>query len=533
MKLALVFSTTLTLLGFPGLALPAPAAAQGKPNIVVILADDIGYGDLACYGNTKVKTPNVDRLAREGLRFTDAYAPSAVCTPTRYALLSGEYAWRNPLGAHILSGNAQLSIRPGTTTLPSVLHAAGYTAGVVGKWHVGLGTNSQSGPDWNGEIKPGPLEIGFDYAFIIPATGDRVPCVFVENHRVVGLDPKDPMRVSYGRRIGNEPTGAEPQGQPVKLPSRGPGHNESLVNGIPRIGFMTGGQAARWVDEKFPETLTGKAVAFLERAAREKDKPFFLYFATHDIHAPRVANARFKGSSQCGIRGDVVQQFDWQAGEVLRALDRLGLAQNTLVWLSSDNGGTMQNGYEDGGDRDLNGVAINGPLRGFKGSIYEGGTREPFLVRWPGHIAPGGVCHQLACLVDLTATAAALTGQQLPADAARDSFNLLPLFESQGATGVRDHVVIHNGGAGLAIRQDGWKYIPGRPGAGKKKSVPKVSAHDSEAADQAEDLSRELLYNLAEDLGETRNRAAEYPALVDQLRARLAQARETGTRPQK
>ena len=293
---------------------------------------------------------------------------------------------------------------------------------------------------------------------------------------------------------------------------------------------MTGGQAARWVDEKFPETLSSKAVAFLERAAGQKGKPFFLYFATHDIHAPRVANARFKGSSQCGIRGDVVQQFDWQVGEILHALDRLGLAQTTLVILSSDNGGTMQNGYEDGGDRDLNGVAINGPLRGYKGSIYEGGTREPFIVRWPARIHPGGVSHQLACLVDLTATAAALTGQSLPDGAARDSFNLLPLLESEGKEAGRDHVVIHNGGVGLAIRQGDWKYIPGRPGAGKKKSVEKVSLHDGEAADQAEDLSNDLLFNLAEDVAETRNVAAAHPELVRQLRARLSQAREQGTR---
>lgn len=497
-----------------GLGFAQETTVLTKPNVVVILADDIGYGDLGCYGATRIKTPNLDRLAREGLRFTDAYAPASVCTPTRYSLMTGEYAWRNPAGSHILSGVAPLSIRPGRVTLPGVLQRAGYATGIVGKWHLGLG-ETEAQQDWNGDIKPGPLEVGFTSSFIIPATGDRVPCVFIENHRVVGLDPKDPMAVSYSQRIGQEPTGADPQGTPFKLRPRG-GHNDSMVNGIPRIGFMTGAQKARWVDEAIPETLARQAIGFLES---NRTRPFFLYFAPHDVHAPRVANARWKGTSQCGIRGDVTQQLDWQVGELLSAIDRLGLATNTVVFFSSDNGGTQQNGYEDGGERDLNGHSVNGSLRGFKGSLWEGGTRVPLLVRWPGVIRPGTQTRHLAALVDLTATAAALTGQSLPAESAPDSFNLLPLLRSSGQKAVRDHVIVQNNGErNIAVRRGEWKFIPAAsgPAAGKGKRGAGAGGQ---------------LFNLSTDLAETKDVAAQHPEVVEELTALLARARQGGTRP--
>ena len=486
----------------------ARGAETSRPNVIFMLADDVGYGDLSCYGATKLKTPALDQLAREGVRFTDAHASASVCTPTRYSLLTGQYAFRNPAGSHILSGVDPLSIKPGSATLPRLFQDAGYVTGIVGKWRLGLG-DREGAQDWNGEIKPGPLEVGFSYSFIIPATGDRVPCVFIENHRVVGLDPKDPMAVGYGKRIGHEPTGADPQGATIKLPAKG-SHNQSLVNGIGRIGFMTGGQKARWVDEETPSVLTGKAVAFLEAHQRE---PFFLYFASHDIHAPRVANSRFKGSSQCGIRGDVVQQLDWQAGEILKALDRLGLAKNTLIIFSSDNGGTLQNGYDEGTAGELNGHAINGALRGYKGSLWEGGTRVPFIARWPGHIKPGTTSSALISSVDMCATMAALTGKPLPADAAPDSFNVLSAFLGEKLQQpVRDHLLLQgNGTSGLALRQGLWKYIP-RSGGGKKKG-----------AGGAE------LYNLETDLAENNNLAAANPEKVQQLNALLKSLRE---RPQ-
>jgi arylsulfatase A-like enzyme len=483
-------------------ALPAAADQPRKPNVVVILADDIGYGDLGCYGATKVKTPNLDRLAREGLRFTDAHAPAAVCTPTRYALLTGQYAWRHPPGARILSGVAPLSIPPDRLTLPRLMKQAGYTIAAVGKWHLGLGAGET---DFNGLITPGPREVGFDYSFIIPATGDRVPCVYVENQRVVGLDPKDPIRVSYGKPVGDEPTGAQRPELLTTKPSHG--HDNTIVNGISRIGYMTGGRAARWKDEEMADTLTRKAVGFIEASA---GRPFFLYFATHDIHVPRVPAPRFKGTSQCGLRGDVIQEFDWSVGEVLAALERHRLAQDTLVIVTSDNGGVMDDGYQDGSGDDTSGHQCNGPLRGFKGGLYEGGTREPLLARWPGKVPAGKTSGELVCLVDLLATAAALTGQNLPPDAGPDSFNVLPaLLAEKPAKPCRESLVLQAGGGALAMRQGPWKLIPRptqRAGAGAKAE----------------------LYNLADDLGETKNVAGDHPDRVKELTTLLEQVRKDG-----
>ncbi len=460
------------------------------PNILFILADDIGYGDFGCYGATKVKTPNVDRLARQGLRFTDAHSPSAVCTPTRYAFMTGEYAWRKK-GTGILPGIAALIVEPGRVTVPSLLKQAGYTTGVVGKWHLGLGPKEPT--DYNGEIKPGPLEVGFDYCFIIPATGDRTPCVYVENYRVVGLDPKDPIQLDYSVKRG------EPR---------------SFVNGIPRIGSQTGGKAALWKDEKIAETLAAKADVFLER---NKDKRFFLFLSTHDIHVPRVPHPRFKGTSQAGVRGDTIHSFDWTVGQVLASLERLKLADNTLVIVTSDNGGVLDpNGpdTEHGGTVETNnGHLHNGPLRAGKGSPYEGGTRVPFLVRWPGRIKPG-VSDALICHVDMLASMAAMTGQRLVEAAGPDSFNVLPalLGEKLGKP-CRDHLVEH--GNRLAIRKGPWKLIPGDTAvaAAKKK---KKSAGANE------------LYNLAEDIGETNNVAATHPELVKEMTALLQRIRENG-----
>jgi arylsulfatase A-like enzyme len=491
---------------------PSPAQAPAtKPNIVLILADDIGYGDLGCYGATRVKTPNVDKLAASGMRFTDAHAPSAVCTPTRYALLTGQYAWRHPPGSRILSGVVPLSIKPGTVTVPALLKQAGYATAVVGKWHLGLG----DGPtDYNQEIKPGPRAVGFDYSFIIPATGDRVPCVYVENGRVAGYDPKDPIRVSYGQPVGDEPTGKSRPDLLKLKPSHG--HDQTIVNGISRIGYMAGGQAARWKDEDMADTLTRRAVQFLEKS---KDRPFFLYFATHDIHVPRVPHPRFRGTSGCGVRGDVIQEFDWSVGEILATLDKLKLADNTLVIVSSDNGGVMDDGYQDGAVADAHGHLCNGPLRGFKGGLYEGGTREPFIVRWPGHVPADKTSNELVCLVDLLATVAALTGQQLPAEAGPDSFNQLPaLLAQKPKQPCRDSLVIHGGGGKLAIRQGPWKLIPGGgPGGG---AAPKAPAGPE-------------LYNLADDLGETKTLTAQQPAKVKELTVLLERIRTTGrSRPQ-
>jgi arylsulfatase A-like enzyme len=482
----------------------SPASAADRPNIVVILADDIGYGDLGSYGASKVKTPNLDRLARQGMRFTDAHAPSAVCTPTRYALMTGQYAWRHPPGSRILSGIAPLCIPEGKVTLPGLLRKSGYATGVVGKWHLGLGVKE---PDYNVPIVPGPREVGFDSSFIVPATGDRTPCVYVRDGRVVGLDPSDPIRVSYGKPVGDEPTGAaHPELLEVR-PSQG--HDNTIINGISRIGYMAGGKAARWDDRTMADTLTGEAVSFVES---HRDRPFFLYFATHDVHVPRVPHPRFRGLSEHGTRGDVIQELDWSVGQVLETLDRLGLAEKTLVVFTSDNGGVMDDGYQDGSGNDTSGHRCNGPLRGYKGGLYEGGTRVPFLARWPGHVPSGKTSGALIAHVDLLSTVASIVGESLPDEAGPDSVNQLTSFRSEKPDRpARESLVLHGGGGGLTIRLGPWKLIPGQPGAAAK-AAPRSAE----------------LYNLADDLAETRNLALENPAKLEELARLLKQTREAG-----
>lgn len=491
-------------------------AADRPPNILIILTDDVGYGDIGCYGATKVKTPNVDKLAAGGLRFTDGHCPSGTCTPSRYALMTGQYPWRKK-GTGILPGDAALIIDPAKPSLPSILQKAGYTTGAVGKWHLGLGAGGDK-IDWNGLISPGPKEIGFDYSFLIPATGDRTPCVFVENQQVYKLDPADPLRVSYGKKIGDEPTGREhPELLKMKLSA---GHDATIINGISRIGFMTGGKAARWVDEDIADTLTGKAIDFITASG---DKPFFLYFATHDIHVPRVPNERYKKTSECGVRGDAIQQMDGSVGQVLGALEKLGLEKDTLVLFSSDNGPVLDDGYADGAVKDLNGHKPNGPFRGGKYSLLEGGHRMPFIVRWPAKVKPG-VSDKVVSLIDLFASFAALTGQTLPADAAPDSLNLLPALLGEPDAAGRDYLVMHANG--IAIRKGPWKLVP--PGAGlgvggmaaEEPAPAKVAGHGA------------VLFNVVEDPGELKDVADAHPDVVKELTALLQKVKDDGrTRP--
>ena len=496
--------TPLSLL-LLAIAAPLFAAAPRGPNIVIIYADDLGYGDLSCNGATKIRTPHLDRIAREGRRFTQAHATSATCTPSRFALLTGIYPWRNK-DAKILPGNAPLLIKPGTVTVPALLQQAGYATGVVGKWHLGLGGDQL---DWNGEIRPGPLEIGFNTCFLVPATGDRVPCVYVADHRVVGLDPRDPIAVSYAQPIGNEPTG---RARPDLLKYRfSHGHDMTIVNGISRIGYMTGGQAARWVDEDMADVLTRRATAFIEQ---HRAQPFFLYFATQDIHVPRMPHSRFEGKSGLGRRGDVILQFDWCVGEVLATLDRLGLARNTLVIVSSDNGPVVDDGYHDGSVENLNGHTPAGPLRGGKYSAYEAGTRVPLLLRWPSRVQPG-VSDALVSQLDFLATFAALAGQPVPAGAARDSRDATAALVGDDRVG-RDHVIGQSANDRLSVRTADWKYIEPGPGPATNVNVNIELGNSPE----------HQLYQLKADVAEQRNVAAQNPAKVEELRALLARARQ-------
>ena len=483
-----------------------PAAPASRPNIVLIYADDLGYGDVSCYGATGIRTPNVDRLAAEGRRFVNAHAPAATCTPSRYALLTGEYAWRRK-GTNILPGDARLVIEPGRATLASLLRRAGYATGVVGKWHLGLGAAEL---DWNREISPGPQEVGFDESFIIPATGDRVPCVFIENRRVVGLDPRDPIQVSYKTPVGTDPTGRD---HPELLKMRTTaGHDQTIVNGISRIGYMSGGNAARWVDEDIADTLVRKGTSFIERHQKQ---PFFLYFATHDIHVPRVPHPRFVGESGMGPRGDAILQFDWSVGEVLKTLDRLKLTDNTLVVFTSDNGPVLDDGYADEAVEKVGTHKPAGPLRGGKYSAFDAGTRVPFVARWPEGVRRG-VSGALMSQIDLMATFAALTAQPLGAADAPDSSEMLGPLRGTTNTG-RDHLVEQ--GAALSLIAGPWKYIEPSIGPAIERSTNIELGHSPDPQ----------LYNLDDDIGETRNLAAEHPARVSQMADRLRTIR-AGTR---
>lgn len=486
-----------------------PACSQVRPrsapNIVLILADDLGYGDVSSYGATHIKTPNVDRLASQGLRFDDAHSCAATCTPSRYALLTGEYAWRKK-GTGILPGDAGLVIEPGRTTLASVLKKAGYATAAVGKWHLGLGRGDV---DWNGDIAPGPLEIGFDYCYLIPATGDRVPCVYVENHRVVGLDPADPIEVSYTHPVGHDPTGKDNPGLLKMHPAFG--HDQTIVNGISRIGYMSGGRKARWVDEDMADVITRQAVAFIER--RHAAGPFFLYFATHDIHVPRVPNARFVGKSGMGPRGDVILQFDACVGAILSTLDRLGLAENTLVILSSDNGPVVNDGYEDGAVALLGDHKPAGPWRGGKYSAFEGGTRVPFIVRWPGRVKPG-TSEALIGQVDLVASLARLSGQTLAPGDAPDSVDVCAAMLGDSPSGREDLV---EQAMPLSLRRGPWKYI--EPNDGPKLNERTNTELGNDPAAQ--------LYYLPDDPGEQSNVAPARPDRTEAMSKSLQTIRQS------
>jgi len=506
--------TTAVLAGFVAVSLGMLFCSRNEetarfPNIVIIYADDLGYGDVSSYGAQRVTTPNMDRLAVEGLRFTDAYAAAATCTPSRYALLTGEYAWRRE-GTGIARGDAPLIIEPGRTTVPALLGRAGYTSGVVGKWHLGLG---EGRPDWNGTLAPGPLEVGFDYAFLIPATGDRVPTVYVENHHVVGLDPDDPIVVSFDEEVGDDPTGFTHPDM-LKVPAD-PQHSQTIVNGISRIGSMSGGNAARWVDEDMADVIAGKAVSFIEE---NQERPFFLFFSLHDIHVPRVPHPRFIGTTDMGPRGDAIVQVDWCVGQVLETLDRLNLEENTLVVFTSDNGPVLNDGYMDEAVERVGDHRMAGPLRGGKYSSFEGGTRVPFLVRWPARVRPGE-SSALFSQVDFLASFAALTGQQLAASDGPDSYDLLDTLMGLSEVG-RPHLIQQASGQYVSIRKGSWKYIAPSQGSRTISSKNIESGRDPEPQ----------LYRLDDDIGESNNVAGERPDMVDEMQALLDMIHQTGDR---
>ncbi|MBO9202934.1 MULTISPECIES: sulfatase-like hydrolase/transferase [Niastella] len=481
------------------------AKKNSQPNIIIIYIDDLGYGDVSCYGATRVQTPNVDRLAQNGLRFTDAHCGAATCTPSRFSLLTGMYAFRN--NAAVLPGDAPLLIPQGIETLPSILQKRGYATAVVGKWHLGLGIGTI---DWNKPINPGPLETGFDHSFIIPATVDRVPCVYVDGHNVYQADPADPILVSYKEQIGDEPTGLSNR-EMLKMKADTQ-HSNTIINGISRIGFMTGGKKARWRDEDMADVFTTKAKAFINS---NKNKPFFLYLALTDIHVPRTPHERFLGKNPMGRRGDVIVEMDWVTGEITKDIERLGLDKNTLILFTSDNGPVLDDGYSDEAVEKAGTHQPAGNFRGGKYSAFEGGTRVPTIAYWPGTIKPG-VSSALMSQVDWMASLAALTGDSLTGKAGPDSRNVLPVLLG---TSDKAPAYMLEEAYTLSIRYGNWKYI-----APQEKGTPDWLKNKRIESGL---IQLPQLYDLQTDPGETKNVAAQHPELVQQLQNELKKIQTT------
>ncbi len=468
------------------------APTPQRPNILLIYLDDLGYGDVGAYGATALKTPHMDRLANEGLRFSNGYATSATCTPSRFALLTGVYPWRNK-EVKILPGTAPLLIDTSWVTMPKMLQEQGYRTGIVGKWHLGLGSGRL---DWNQPIHPGPNEVGFDYSFILAATQDRVPTVYIENERVVGLDPADPILVDYQNNFPGEPTGRD---HPERLKMRWDhGHDNSIVNGISRIGFMKGGENARWVDENMADTFLLKAKAFI---SAHNGRPFFLYYALQQPHVPRTPHPRFAGVSGLGPRGDAIAEADWCIGELLGALAQEGLLENTLVLFSSDNGPVLNDGYVDQAVERNGAHRPAGPLRGGKYSLYEAGTRVPFMAYWKGRIRPG-VSGALVSQLDLYSSLAALTGSPRRG---LDSENLLPVFLGKSHRGRKALVI--EASSRTALRKGDWVLIP--PYAG-----PAIHTQVNIELGNSPGYS---LFNVRKDMGQKVNLAETQPEKLKEM----------------
>ncbi len=504
---------TTLLLGLAQLSLAAE-----KPNVIVIMADDLGYGDLSCYGATTFKTPHIDKLAASGQRFTSGYCSASTCTPSRFSLLTGSYPFRKS-GTGIAPPNGHLIIDADTFTLPDIMQKAGYQTGVIGKWHLGLGKKGQ-GPDWNGRINPGPQEIGFHHHFLLPTTNDRVPQVYLTDSRVLNLDPSDPLWVGNKRPSPDHPTGKSHR-DTLKM-DWSHGHNGTIHNGISRIGFYTGGHDARFRDEDLADKWVEKSNEFIET---NKDKPFFLFYASHDLHVPRIPHERFQGVTPHGFRTDSIVQLDWTVGEIMKTLDRLKLTENTLIVLCSDNGPVMDDGYQDDALEKLGNHKAAGPFKGGKYSVYEGGTRTPFITSWPGTI-PAGTSDHIVCSIDLAASLASLTGTPLPEDSCLDSIDIIDsLLGKEGAKGRSNIVSQDNGNRGaLGLRSGKWKLTEHSKRKAFNTTVKKKLMFN--------DVPIHQLYDLSKDPGEKTNVAKDHPKILARLTAELAKIKADGrTRP--
>lgn len=484
-----------------------------RPNIVLILADDFGYGSLGCYGADPklVQTPHLDRLAREGRRFTDGNTTSSVCSPTRYSLLTGRYCWRTSLTSGVLSTYAPLHIETTRLNMASLLKKHGYSSAAIGKWHLGYGTATESPkwrPDYAGELSPGPLDIGFDYHFGVPANHGDLTGAFVENRYV------------YGLRSGNIPAGKQLPGPSAKEADDDyqPTYEEKdTESGRAAILPL---DAPRRKNERVMHVLTEKASQWIER--QPKDKPFFLYFTPVAVHNPITPDKDLAGKSPAGLYGDWIHELDRSVGGILDALDKRGIADDTLVLFTSDNGGVFKPQRTDTLQTKAfeAGLRVNGALRGGKHDVWEGGFKVPFLVRWPGKVPAGTTCDAMVSVVDILATTAAIVGEPLPDvdQAAEDSRSFLPgLLGEPGATG-RTDMIVHSSDGVFALRAGPWKWIEGAPVAGIKAASLKLNA--SQFTPQ--------LYNTQDDPGETKDLGTAHPEKAKELAALLARYRDGG-----
>jgi arylsulfatase A-like enzyme len=485
-----------SLIGYGAVATSLHAINPQQPNVIVILADDLGYGDVSAYGAKTINTPNLDRLCNDGVRFTQGYATSATSTPSRYALFTGMYPWKNEK-AKILPADAPLLIDVEQFTMPKMFKNAGYVTAAIGKWHLGMGSGN---PDWNKKITPGANEIGFDYSFLLAATQDRVPTVYVRNGTVVGINSDDPLYVNYKKNFEGEPTAiTNPELMKMKWSH---GHNNSVHNGIPRIGYQKGGKSALWIDEDIADVFVNEVKQFV---SENKSKPFFLYYGLHQPHVPRTPHPRFVGSSGMGPRGDVIVEADWCIGELLNKLQKEGILENTLIVFSSDNGPVLNDGYKDQAVELLGNHKPAGPLRGGKYSLFEAGARVPFMIYWPGKIKPA-VSDAMVCQMDLLASFGAMLKQPIPKGL--DSQNILPALMGRSKTGRKELVL--EAISKLSYRSGDWSLIP-----------PYKGQIRNESGNELGNSPEYMLFNLKSDIGQQKNIAGQHPEVTKKLKRRF------------
>lgn len=486
-------------------ALPLLGQEAGeRPNVILLVADDLGYGDLSCYGATRVSTPRVDSIAAHGVRFTDAHAVASTSTPSRYSLLTGEYCFRRP-DTGIATGDAAMIIGTEQYTVADVFKEAGYTTAAIGKWHLGLGSVT-GGQDWNGVLDVDLHDIGFDHYCIMAATADRVPCVFIEDGAVKDYDASAPIYVSYSSNFDGEPTGSSNPELLTKLRSSH-GHDQSIVNGIGRIGYMKGGGSALWRDEDIADSIAASAIRFM---AANSSSPFFMYLCTNDIHVPRYPHERFRGTSGMGLRGEAILQFDYTVGLICDALDSLGISDNTLLIITSDNGPVLDDGYRDQAVELAGGHAPGGPWRGGKYSAFEAGTTVPFIVNWPSRVRAGKVSGALVSHIDAAASLASLVGVEIPSDAAPDSRDHLATWLGESDES-RPFVAEMAANRALSLRDKRWKYIEPSRGA----AYMELTGIETGYAPVPQ------LYDISQEQGERTDVSGAYPEVVRKMAGQL------------